>query len=53
MLDRLYNFIFWIIDKFGSPRQTQGKETEEVLRLKKFYEEQAINEKDSNDSNRS
>ena len=52
MLDKLYYFLTWIIDKFGSPRQTQGKETEEVLRLKKYYEEQAKNEKDNNNSYR-
>ena len=52
MLDKLYYLITWIIDKFGSPRETQGKESEEILKLKKFYEEQAANEKDNNNSYR-
>ena len=52
MLDKFYDFIFRILDKFGSPRETQGKESEEILKLKKYYEEQAANEKDNNNSYR-
>ena len=51
MLDKLYYLLTWLMDKFGRPRETYGKESEEVLKLKKFYEEQAKNEKDSDDSN--
>ena len=50
MLDKLYYLLTWLMDKFGRPRETYGKESEEVLRLKKFYEGQAVNEKDNNNS---
>lgn len=51
MVDRLYQLVVWLIEKFGSPRETYGRETDEVLELKKRYEEAAKNAKDSNSSN--
>lgn len=53
MLDKLYYLVVCLIEKFGSPRETYGKESEEVLELKKYYEEQAKDEKNSDGTNRS
>lgn len=43
MLSRLLDWIFLLIYRYGRPVRTRGKETEDVLKLKKFYEEQAAN----------
>lgn len=41
MINWFYTKIFELIDRFGSPPETRGKEAEETLKLKKYYEEQA------------
>lgn len=41
MLDWMYSKLTAFIGKHGSPRQTYGEETEEVLRQRKELEEEA------------
>lgn len=41
MINWLYDKIFELIGRYGSPPETRGKDTEETLKLKKYYEEQA------------
>ena len=41
MTNWFYEMIFKLIDRYGSPPETRGKGTEETLKLKKYYEEQA------------
>ena len=50
MINWLYDKIFKLIDWYGSPPETRGKDTEETLKLKKYYEEQQAkkNEPDKN-----
>lgn len=45
MIDFIYVKLIKLIEWFGSPRRTRGKETEEVLKLKKYYEEQSAEDK--------
>ena len=44
MIDFIYVKLIKLIERFGSPRKTRGKESEEVLKLKKYYEEQSDNQ---------
>ena len=49
MINWFYDKILKLKDRYGSPRETRGKDTEETLKLKKYYEEQAKkNETDKN-----
>ena len=50
MINWLYDKIFKLIDRYGSPRETKGKDTEETLKLKKYYEDHQAkkNEPDKN-----
>lgn len=45
VLDWLYLFVVGLFKRFGSPVETHGKDSEDVLELKKHYEEAAEKQK--------